>query len=220
MKRDLPLAERLDRSPNEFITDIIARPIGKSLSCLLGLWILVLIGWLCWVAASGICHWVEQRPRIAGIAGIKFGCKPPKWEDVGGFDGFNHPETYVTPIGNKVYRIVLRSSKNEIQDYSEAIWIIRKITGIEPEETSDIKRDGTSYLSVFKDPNSSRWIKVKYSSRWLYRDPPIVRLFGSVGSSGSKEYVNEKEALIEAVDEEVCAEANAEEIANKLRRAR
>ena len=210
MKRDLPLAERLDRSPNEFITDIIARPIGKSLSCLLGLGIWLLIGWLCWATVSEICHWVEYRPRITGIAGIKFGCKPPKWEDVGGFDGFDQPVTYETPIGNKVYRIVLRSSRNE---YSEVKWIIQRITGISPDERSSFQRNETFLCSVFKDPNSSRSIKVEY------REHIKERMVG-FDVFRHAEITREEYTLIEAVDEELRKKANSEALKEKLRRAR
>ena len=175
MKRDLSLAERLDRSPNEFRTDIIMKPIGKSLSCLLGLGIWVLIGWFCWAAVSGIWHWVESRPKITGIAGIKFGCKPPKWQDRGGFDGFSAPVTYETPKGKKVYRIVLKSDMN---DYRDAVGIIRRIIQIEPKETYTENRLQVSRSCIFKDPNSSRYIKVEYSSRvfWSNRSPVDKRI--------------------------------------------
>lgn len=236
MKRDLPLSERLDRGPNEFGNDIIMRPIGKFLSCLLGLGIWVLIGWLCWAVVSGIYHWVESRPRITGIAGIKFGCKSPKWEDRGGFDGFSEPVTYETPTGKKVYRIVLKSNMN---DYHDAVRIIRRIIQIEPKETCTENRLKVCRSCIFKDPNSSRYIKVEYSGPLGALSTKASRIFPAEKNVSTwphgKLFPERKPVFgwypsgekyiptwtqIEAVDEKLQAKANAEALEEELQRAR
>lgn len=126
--------------------------IVEAISWTLLLGIVVVVGWLGWSAVSGIWHWATSRPKITGIAGIKFGYKPPKLEDVGGFDGFSAPVTYVTPIGKKVYRIVLTSN---MDDYHDAVRIIRRIIQIEPKETCTENRLKVCRSCIFKDPNSS-----------------------------------------------------------------
>lgn len=191
--------------------------------------IVVFMGWLGWLTVSGIWHWVTARPKIIGIAGIKFGCKPPRLEDRGGFDGFGPPVTYETPIGNKVYRVVIKSYKD---DYFDAKCLIQTITGIKPKETS-IKQGGVETRScIFDDPNSSRYIKVEYS-RLLEGQTSESQFSGATlfGARLANRSMFEGKGLfggepkhigtqIEAMDERLRLRADNEAFKEKLRRAR
>lgn len=210
--------------------------IIEAISWVLLLSIVVFVGWLGWAAISGIWHWVACRPKISGIAGIKFGCNPPKWEDVGGFDGFSTPEIYKTPIGKKVYRIVLTSNMN---DYHDAVRIIRRIIQIEPKETCTENRLKVCRSCIFKDPNSSRYIKVEYSGPLGALSTKASRIFPAEKNVSTwphgKLFPERKPVFgwypsgekyiptwtqIEAVDEKLQAKANAEALEEELQRAR